>query len=88
MKYAVVLAAFALLMIFARPYNYRARWQYARQIQQLEKEIRQFKQKSKENNARREQLGNNPEDLERFAREHYHMKAEDEDLYIVYEGDK
>lgn len=83
-KYLVVLAVFASILLFMHPYNYRARWRYNRQIKQLEQEIDAYKRKTAEDRLRKEQIGNNPEDLERFARERYLMKGGDEDIYIVY----
>ena len=38
-----------------------------------------------QDSARIEALGNNVENLERFAREKYYMKKADEDVFIIRE---
>ncbi|MBO4370461.1 MAG: septum formation initiator family protein [Paludibacteraceae bacterium] len=88
LKYIVVIVTFTLILLYAQPYNIRARMRYTRQIQQLEQEIAAVKQKTAKNKTSQEQLGTDPEDLERFARERYHMKAGNEDLYIIYDKTK
>ena len=49
----------------------------------LENEIKYYKNELETSSKKLHDLNNNKEGLERFAREEYLMKKENEDLYII-----
>jgi len=49
----------------------------------LEKEIIFYNEKIKNDRAQLEELKSNPANLEKFARENFLMKKENEDIFIV-----
>ena len=57
--------------------------QYDRQISQLRKSVNHYQQIVDESKARLEELRSNDENLEKFARETYQMKRDNEDVFII-----
>ena len=53
------------------------------QVHSLEKEIIFYREKIKNDRAQLEELESNPANLEKFARERFLMKKEDEDVFII-----
>jgi len=56
-----------------------------RQLHQLEQDKIFYEEKIKEDNAKVEELKSNPANLEKFAREQYLMKKDNEDIFIITE---
>ena len=83
-KYAIALVAFLVVYLFVGEQSMLHFWQRHRQINQLEEQRDMYK----EGAARAEQeirLLQNPDSLERYAREHYYMHTPNEDIYLVDE---
>ncbi len=57
-------------------------------INQLKQEIEYYKQKIDEKNKQLNQLRTDKENLEKFAREQYFMKKENEEIFIIVETEK
>lgn len=55
---------------------------YDREIRQLENQIEDYQEQAKRDKEQLEQLNSNKDDIEKFAREKYLMKKENEDIYI------
>lgn len=51
----------------------------------LEKEKAYYLNKIKQDSTMLSELQTNDDNLKKFAREHYYMRAEDEDVYIIEE---
>ena len=59
------------------------RYMYDRKIHSLEREIKAYREEIKINSQKLKDLRTDKEGLERFAREEYLMKRENEDIYII-----
>ena len=52
-------------------------------MHRLEKEKIFYEEKIRDDRAKLEELESNPANLEKFAREHYLMKKDNEDVFII-----
>ncbi len=52
-------------------------------INQLENEQKYYREKIEEDKRKKEELLGNRDNLEKFAREQYFMKKENEDIFII-----
>lgn len=84
-KYWLVTILFLGLTFTAGDSNLYKRYVYIKKIQELEKEIKQYKEEIEINTKKLNDLRTNKEGLERFAREEYLMKKADEDVFIIKE---
>lgn len=80
----VLISIFALVGVLALGGEFitmiKLRWEIA----ELEERIEFYKEKFQADSTLLENL-NSPEYLERYAREHYHMHADGEEIYIIRE---
>lgn len=84
-KYWLVTILFLGLTFTAGDSNLYKRYLYIKKIQELEKEIKQYKEEIEVNTKKLNDLRTDKEGLERFAREEYLMKKADEDVFIIKE---
>lgn len=82
-KYALAIIFFLLLLFTTTDSNPFMMYKYDTKIRSLDKEIREYKKAIEEDRRKLDALKTDREGLERFAREEYFMKREDEDLYII-----
>lgn len=59
------------------------RYQYDEKIRGLEKEIETYRAEIEMNRQKLDGLHKDREGLERFAREEYHMKKPDEEIFLI-----
>ena len=81
-KYALTLLVFLVVYLFVGDQSMLHFWQRHRQIKRLEEQRDMYN----EGAARAEQeilLLQNPDSLERYAREHYYMHTPNEDVYLI-----
>lgn len=82
-KYFLTAVGFLLLMVFFDQNDWFAQQEKKKELQETKDAIaflqRQIDTLDKDYAA----LRSNPQELERYAREHYRMKRDSEDLYIV-----
>jgi cell division protein FtsB len=84
-KYWLVTFLFFALTFFVGDTNLYNRYKYDDKIRHLESEIYRYKKEIELNKRKIQELQADKEDLERFAREEYLMKKDDEDIYIIEE---
>lgn len=84
-KYIVATILFGILIIYSDDNNLRYRIKLESRIHELKGDIKHYEGVIKESSAQLDQLRNDGEKLERFARENYLMKKADEDIFIVEE---
>ena len=84
-KYWLVTILFLGLTFTAGDSNLYKRYVYIKKIQELEKEIKQYKEEIEINTKKLNDLRTDKDGLERFAREEYLMKKADEDVFIIKE---
>ena len=84
-KYWLVTILFLALTFTAGDSNLYQRYLYDEKIRSLEKEIKEYEEEIRINSEKLRNLRTDKEGLERFAREEYFMKRENEDVYIIKE---
>ena len=82
-KYLLVGTAFAIWMLFFDRNNVPQQIQKMQELKNLEKSEQLLSTQIAGTREELDQLKNNPETLEKYAREKYMMKKENEDLYII-----
>ena len=82
-KYLLTATAFAIWMLFFDRNNVPLQIQKMQELNKLEKSEHLLSGQIMETRKELDQLKNNPAKLEKYAREKYLMKKENEDLYIV-----
>ena len=83
-KYVITLLVFIVVFLFIGEQSIVNFVRRGREIRHLE-EQRDMYRESTEKAMREIQTLNNPDSLERYAREHYYMHNSNEDIYLVEE---
>ncbi|TKG91095.1 septum formation inhibitor [Puteibacter caeruleilacunae] len=78
---------FLVWLLFFDEHNIIRRIDNYGKYKQLEEDVFYYKGKIKEDREKLNELTSNKENLERFAREQYLMKKENEDVFVVIEKD-
>ena len=84
-KYWVVTIAFIVIIGVLDENSLMRRAMHKYEIAELKSEIERYTEQFEEDSRRLEELDNNPEAIEKIAREKYLMKRPDEDVYIYAE---
>ena len=84
-RYALVVAVFLILVMFAGNHTVFYLFKKNREISELKKELNDYKQQTEYYKQALKQLGDSEQNIERFAREHYFMHADNEDVYVIEE---
>ena len=82
-KYSLSLIVFFVWIVFFDSNNLIERTIHFRKVHQLEKDKMFYEEKIKDDRAKLEELESNPANLEKFAREQYLMKKENEEIFII-----
>ena len=82
-KYILTLLVFFVWILFFDQNNLVDRFISQRQIRQLERDNQYFRDRIREDSTRMNELKTDNENLEKFAREQYLMKRENEDIFII-----
>ncbi|MDH6358669.1 septum formation initiator family protein [Parabacteroides sp. PF5-9] len=81
--YWLVTIGFLALTFTAGDSSLYKRYTYDEKIRSLEKEIKSYQEEIRINSKKLNDLHTDKEGLERFAREEYHMKKPNEEIYLV-----
>jgi len=84
-KYSIVFMVFAVFVTFFDEHNLINRWKTSQKISQLEEELKYYQNEIKSTKQKTNELQSSKENLEKFAREQYYMKKENEDIFIIKE---
>jgi len=84
-KYFLCSAGFIVWMIFFDPRDIYSQLDHTRQLNELITSKHYYQKEIAKETAELEQLKTNPATLEKYAREKYLMKRDNEDLFIVPE---
>ena len=87
-KYMIVLLFFAVVIVFFDDSNLILRFRTARKIDNLEIEINKCKNDIKTNKLKIRELEAGGENVEKFAREQYFFKKDNEDIFIIEKKEK
>jgi cell division protein FtsB len=84
------LAGFSLLvwLAFFDRNDFISQYQYHSKLHQLQKEQLYYREEITRTRKDMEELLGNPKNLEKYAREQYRMKKDDEDVYLVLKEEK
>jgi cell division protein DivIC len=84
-KYFIVSALFVIWVCFFDDDNLIERFQNHREIQQLKRDREYYIQKISDDSERLKELKTNNENLEKYAREQFLMKKDNEDVFVIVE---
>lgn len=82
-KYYFTGAVFFVIIFLIDDSTLLRRYQYDKQINDLENEITKYTKENEENEQKLKDLKSDNESLERFAREKYLMTKPDEELFVI-----
>lgn len=74
-----------VIIVFLDENNLINRFQHKNEIREMKSEIEEYRKQFNEDTERLKELTDNPEGLEKIAREKYLMKKPNEDLFILEE---
>ena len=87
-RYLLVTLGFLVWMLFLDNYSYLEHRVLNKEIDELQDNIDYYETEIKKDSIRIKKL-KNPDQIEKYAREKYYMKRENEDIYIIeYEGEE
>ncbi len=82
-KYFLVTAFFIVWMLFFDRNDLLSQYEYRKQLHKLEEEKEFYTKESERVKKDLEELTSDQEMLEKFAREKYLMKKDNEDVYVI-----
>ena len=82
LQVGVLVFVVVMLFLFSDS-NIKKRIDSDKEIRSLKKQIDFYRKKTEENKVKLYELRSNKENLEKFARENYFMKKENEDVFII-----
>lgn len=84
-KYIITLVIFGIIIVFLDENSLIQRARHKDEIKTLKNEISKYRVQFEEDTERLKEITNNPEALEKIAREKYLMKKPNEDIFIFEE---
>jgi len=86
--YAVLCAVFVVLILFFAPASIYKRYMLYLEQRSIDDQIEHYDKEIATTEERLQELTDNDTTLERYAREVYHMQADDETVYIIEETEE
>ena len=87
-RYFLTLVVFLIWIIMFDNNNLIDRYHYMKNLRQLEKDREYYQQRIDEDSRKLNELKTSDENLEKFAREQYYMKKDNEDIYIIVDEEE
>lgn len=84
-KYFIAFAAFFVVIVFLDKNDLFTQLDRRKELHQLEKTRQHFQTQIESEKKELESLKNNPATIEKYAREKYLMKRDNEDLFLITE---
>ncbi len=84
-KYFITSVIYLLWILFFNDYNLIFQWQKSKELADLKAKKTYFIKEIAQVNQDKKDLFSNTESLEKFAREKYYMKKDNEDIYLIEE---
>lgn len=85
-KYFVSITLFLIWMLFIDDYNMVFQWQKSRELAAIKEKKEYYEKEIQQVNQDRKDLFSSKANLEKYAREKYLMKRDDEDIFIIEEN--
>ena len=82
-KFFLVTIAFVVWMIFFDKNDLFSQYQYHQQVKKLKQERDFYQKETAKVSKDLDELTSNPQKLEKFAREKYLMKKDNEDVFVI-----
>lgn len=82
-KYVGVAVLFVVWVGFLDMHNFKDQIKYRMKIREMKEEKTYYLEKIKEDSLRLHELNTNDENLEKYAREKYHMKKKNEKIFLI-----
>lgn len=82
-KYLVTITAFALIMLFFDHNNLFEQMQRKQELDELRAKKQYYLDETEKTKKELADLGSNPAAIEKYAREHFQMKRDNEDIFVV-----
>jgi len=82
-KYFITIIVFILWMAFIDQYDLKTIFSLREDLKEIEQSNEYYEEQIIETRSQLEDLKDNPDAIEKFARERYLMKKEDEDIFII-----
>ena len=82
-KYSIAIFLFIIWIVFFDNYNLIKQYKIKKNIKELEENKLFYSNEIEKDSIEYKELLNNKEERERFAREKFLMKKENEDIYII-----
>ena len=87
-KYFLVSSIFLVWMVFFDRNDLFSQWEYHQQVSKLKQERDFYQKESAKVHQDLDELTSNKEKLEKFAREKYLMKKDNEDVFVIVKEKK
>src|ERR1700684_3111950 len=87
-KYFLFSLAFIVYMIFFDKNDLFSQYQYYQQVSKLKQERDFYQKETAKVNKDLDELTSDPKQLEKFARERYLMKKDNEDVFVIQQPKK
>ncbi|MCK5906274.1 MAG: septum formation initiator family protein [Flavobacteriales bacterium] len=84
-KYLVIFIFFLIWMLFIDTNSWLIHRDLSKKIDKLEDRKEFYKNEISNDRKTLDEINNNPEMLEKYARERFYMKKKDEDIFIIKE---
>ncbi len=84
-KYILTISLVLFWLTFLDRNNFIERFRMIREVYQLENDCEYYKERIVNDSARLVELHSSPEMLEKYAREQYLMKRDNEDIFVIVE---
>lgn len=88
LKYIIVVVAGVVIVGFVGDSSVWSHIRNKQKIAELEKEIEYYQSQYERDNTKLRRLDTDPKAVVEIAREHYFMKQEDEDIFVLSDHDK
>lgn len=85
-KWVLAFCIFLLMLFFNERSSLFDRIHYTRELQKVRNENEYLKTEIERVNREQNELFSNPKNMEKFAREKYFMKRDDEDVFVVMDS--
>lgn len=82
-KYLIAVISFAVIMLFLDHNNFFEQMQRRQELNDLQAKKKYYTEEIEKTQRELGDLSNNPQAIEKYAREHFQMKRDNEDVFIV-----
>lgn len=84
-KYVLTVIAFVIWISFFDRNDLYSQFIYRQQLKKLEVDKQYYVSEIEQNKVDMQELMSDPENLEKYAREHYLMKRDNEEIFLIVE---